>query len=212
MALEQLERGNRVVVATGNPGKLREFQSLLGQDWALVAQSEFGIDPVEETGATFAENALIKARHAAGLARLPALADDSGLEVDALDGAPGIYSARFAGHRGPGADAANNARLLADLRDLPPGARTARFRCVVVLVRSAEDPDPLFAEGTWEGRIAPAIMGDSGFGYDPLFIDPDTGLSAAQMDADRKNQLSHRGIAVRKLRQALENLPRGFQS
>lgn len=206
MALELLDRSRRIVIATGNPGKLREFQALLGQHWTLIPQSDIGIFAAEENGATFAENALIKARHASGLAKLPAIADDSGLEVDALDGLPGVRSARYAATDGPAGDAANNARLLAELGELPPERRSARFKCVVVFIRHAGDRSPIFAEGAWEGYIAMQPAGGHGFGYDPVFIDSDTGRSAAQIPADQKNRLSHRGVAVRRLRQAMEAL------
>jgi XTP/dITP diphosphohydrolase len=205
MALKPLDGDRQIVVATGNKGKLRELRSLLGQQWVLIPQSDLGISPVAETGTTFAENALIKARHASGLADMPAIADDSGLEVDALDGAPGIRSARYSGATGE-VDAANNARLLAELGDLPEAKRSARFRCVVVFIRCAGDPDPVFAEGAWEGHIASQPAGDSGFGYDPIFIDAGTGLSAAQMPPNQKNGLSHRGGAVRRLSRAMDAL------
>jgi XTP/dITP diphosphohydrolase len=196
----------KIVLATGNKGKLREIQSLLGEAWQLIPQSEFGIEPAEETGATFVENALIKARHAAGIAKLPAIADDSGLEVDALGGAPGIRSARYAGTDGD--DEANNRKLLAELGDIAPVDRSARFRCVVVYVRGPDDPDPLMVEGAWEGHIADAPAGLNGFGYDPLFVDAGSGQTGGQLGADRKNRLSHRGLAVRQLRSALEALNR----
>jgi len=190
-----------VVLATGNAGKVREFQALLGPEFAVRPQSEFGVVPVEETGDTFLANALLKARHAARLTGLPALADDSGLEVDALGGEPGVQSARYAG---PGADdAANNARLLAALRGVPDAARTARFRCVLVWVDGPDDELPLVAEGAWEGRILPAFRGSGGFGYDPLFLDPETGLAAAQLSAEAKNARSHRGGALARLKSLL---------
>lgn len=187
----------RVVLATGNPGKLRELQKLLGDSVSLTPQSEFGIQSIDETGETFTENALLKARHASGLAGLPAIADDSGLEVDALDGAPGIRSARYAGEES--GDEENLNRLLDELSGVAAEDRTARFRCVMALVRDADDPEPLIAEGAWEGRIATEACGDSGFGYDPVFLDADSGVTAAQLSAADKNLRSHRGVATRQL-------------
>ncbi|MBM4221405.1 MAG: non-canonical purine NTP pyrophosphatase, partial [Gammaproteobacteria bacterium] len=157
----------KLVLASNNPGKLREFQQLLGAPWQLLPQAALGVGPVAETGTSFLENALLKARHAAAATSLPALADDSGIEVDALRGAPGVRSARYAG---PGAsDADNNAKLLAEMAGVPEGQRTARYRCCLVFVRDAQDAAPLVAEGVWEGRIAGACQGSGGFGYDPLF-------------------------------------------
>lgn len=192
-----------VVLATANAGKVREFQALLRPKWRVRPQSDFGVEPIEETGATFLANALLKARHAARLTGLPALADDSGLEVDALAGEPGVWSARYAG---PGADdAANNAKLLGALRGVPDAKRTARFRCVLVWVNGPEaDVPSLVAEGTWEGRILAAPRGRSGFGYDPLFLDPETGLAAAELAPEAKNARSHRGRALVRLLSLLE--------
>jgi XTP/dITP diphosphohydrolase len=197
-----------LVVATGNPGKLQEFRALLADTpFDLRSLGELGIASPEENGATFLENALLKARHAAaaGLPGAPggcaAIADDSGLEVDALGGAPGIFSARFAG---AGADdAANNAKLLNALSGIPAGQRRARYRCALVFVAGAEDPVPVIAEGTWEGCILEAPRGSGGFGYDPYFWLPDLGLTAAQLDPEEKNRLSHRGMAMRALRHRL---------
>jgi len=188
----------KVVLATANPGKQREFAALLAtRGFELVLQSELGIPAVEETGKSFVDNALLKARHAAAHARLPALADDSGLEVDALDGRPGIHSARFAG---PGAtDEQNNAALLAALANVPPERRTARYRCVLALVRNATDPCPLIAQGSWEGRIVLDPAGTGGFGYDPHFAPHGFGCTAAQLSPALKNALSHRGAALREL-------------
>ncbi|HEU4529798.1 MAG TPA: RdgB/HAM1 family non-canonical purine NTP pyrophosphatase [Steroidobacteraceae bacterium] len=190
----------RVVLATGNRGKLREFAALLAPlGIALERQSAFGIDPVEETGRTFAENALLKARHAAGASGLPALADDSGLEVQALGGRPGVYSARFAG---PDASDADNVRkLLEEMRGVE--ARAARFRCVLAFVRTADDAAPLICEGAWAGHIAQAPAGEQGFGYDPVFAVPGLGLTAAQLAPERKNALSHRAQALARLVAAL---------
>ncbi len=185
----------RVVLATGNAGKLREFSALLAPlGWEVVSQASLGIAPAAETGNTFEANALLKARHAAAAARLPALADDSGIEVDALGGRPGVFSARYAG---PDADdAANNTLLLAELSGRPEGARTARYRCVIAFVRSADDAAPLLARGAWEGRIATTARGSGGFGYDPLFIPRGLDITAAQMDPAAKNAVSHRGQAL----------------
>jgi XTP/dITP diphosphohydrolase len=191
-----------LVLASGNSGKLAELRELLGDDrFVLHAQSEFGIADAEETGLTFVENALIKARHAARATGLPALGDDSGLCVDALDGAPGLYSARYGGVHGD--DARNISRLLEALQGVPDAARTARFHCVIVVLRSADDPRPIIAEGSWEGRILSAPRGDRGFGYDPVFLDPENACSAAELDPAIKNLISHRGRALAALRQRL---------
>lgn len=192
----------KLVLASSNAGKLAELRDLLGDARIeLHAQSEFGVADAEETGLTFVENALLKARHAARATGLPALGDDSGLCVDALDGAPGLYSARYAG--GHGDSGANIAKLLAALRDVPEAARTARFVCVLAVLRHAEDPQPLIAEGVWEGRILDAPRGSGGFGYDPVFFDPARAMGAAELDAALKNRISHRGIALARLRDAL---------
>jgi XTP/dITP diphosphohydrolase len=187
----------RVVLATGNPGKAREIQALLGPGWSVVLQGECGVVPVEETGATFIENALLKARHAARVAGLPAIADDSGLEVDALGGAPGVRSARYAGPRASDAD--NLDRLLAELADVPDPRRSARFRCAMVYVSRADDPQPLIGEGVWEGRITRTPRGIAGFGYDPVFEEATGGRTAAELPASIKNQRSHRAMAWRSL-------------
>jgi XTP/dITP diphosphohydrolase len=189
---------NKIVLASGNKGKLREFNQVLGQmDVEVVPQSDFNVSDADETGLSFVENAILKARHAAQITGLPALADDSGLEVDALQGAPGIYSARFSG---PGAtDADNNDKLLELLKDLPAENRTARFRCLLVFMRHAEDPTPLICQGTWEGQILTEARGDNGFGYDPLFLIPELDKASAQLPPEQKNVLSHRGQAVAEL-------------
>lgn len=189
----------RIVVATGNAGKLVELRDLLGDcGLELVAQGELGIGDVEETGASFVENALIKARHAARRSGLPTLADDSGLLVDALDGAPGLHTARYAG---PGASAADNiGKLLGALRDVPEPLRGARFHACVVLLRHGDDPLPLIATGDWHGRILDAPRGAGGFGYDPVFLDPERGQGAAEMPEALKNRISHRGRAIAALR------------
>jgi XTP/dITP diphosphohydrolase len=186
----------RVVLASGNPGKLREFADLLeGRGLELSAQSDLGIEPPPETGQTFLENALIKARNAARLAGLPAIADDSGIEVDALDGAPGIYSARYAGEGA--SDAENLDKLLRSLDGVPDARRGARYRCVIVFVRDAEDARPLIGEGTWEGSITAAPRGLGGFGYDPAFVPAGETRTAAEMTAAEKHAVSHRGQAMR---------------
>jgi len=188
----------RVVLASGNPGKLREFAALLAPfRFELVPQSEFGIHPATESGTTFIENALLKARHAARHARLPALADDSGIEVEALGGRPGVWSARFAGEGA--SEEANLRLLLAELAGVPEGWRQARYQCVIVWVRSVADQAPLIAHGTWEGRIAHAARGQGGFGYDPVFIPLGEPRSAAEMTPAEKNAVSHRGQALRAL-------------
>jgi len=191
----------RLVLASGNAGKLAELRALLEDRFDLRAQSEFGIEDIEETGLTFIENALLKARHAARTTGLPALADDSGLCVDALEGAPGLYSARYAGTHGDAA--ANIAKLLHELDGVPEARRGAHFHAVVVLLRHADDPRPLVAEGTWHGRILEAPRGDAGFGYDPVFLDPEAGRSAAELEPALKHRLSHRGRALARLREAL---------
>jgi XTP/dITP diphosphohydrolase len=193
---------NEWVIASSNAGKLSELCELLaGLDLRLHTQSEFGVSDADETGLTFVENAILKARHAARATNLPALGDDSGLCVDALDGAPGLYSARYSGVHGDAA--ANIAKLLHALRDLPESRRTARFVCVLALLRHADDPQPLIAEGVWEGRILDAPRGSGGFGYDPVFFDPERGIGAAELDAVVKNRISHRGRALAILRQKL---------
>ena len=185
----------RIVLASGNPGKLAELRALLaGHGCEVLAQEELGIAAPVEDGDDFRANALIKARHAAAASGLPAIADDSGLEVDALGGRPGVHSARYAGPAASAAD--NNQRLLAELADVPPQRRSARFRCVLACVRDAGDPTPLIAEGAWEGWIATAPRGAGGFGYDPLFIGVADGRTAAELPVAEKNRLSHRGQAL----------------
>lgn len=193
---------DRLVLATGNAGKLREMREILAP-WRVDvrALSEFTADSAEETGLTFVENALLKARFAARVAGLPAIADDSGLEVDALHGAPGIYSARFAG---PAADdASNNALLLRELAAVDAAGRTARYRCAMAFLRWPADPAPVIAQGAWEGRIGHSARGTGGFGYDPLFFVDDGARTAAELDPAEKNQRSHRGQALRGLVAAL---------
>lgn len=190
----------RIVVASGNPGKLAEFARLFaGSGIACVPQGELGVDDVEETGATFIENALLKARHAAQATGLPALADDSGLCVDALDGAPGLYSARYAGT--PPDPAANIARLLRELEGVPDARRGAHFHCTLALLRHPADPRPLVVQGEWHGRVLHAPRGAGGFGYDPAFVpDEHPDRTMAELDPAEKDAISHRGRAVRELR------------
>lgn len=191
----------RIVLASNNKGKLRELGELLAdQDIQVLPQGAFNIPEALEDGLSFVENAIKKARNAAAHSGLPAIADDSGLEVDALNGAPGIYSARYAGD---GGDAANNAKLLEALQDVPDTQRSARFQCVMVYMRHAEDPTPLICQGTWEGRILHQPRGDNGFGYDPLFFVENENASAAELSAEVKNAQSHRGQALRALLLAL---------
>ena len=185
----------RVVLATGNPGKLREMRAILaGHGLEVVAQADLGIAPPAEDGDSFVANALLKARHAAKVANLPVIADDSGIEADALGGRPGIHTARYAG---PEADEhANNAKLLMELAGVPDEKRTARYRCAMVFLREAGDPAPIIAETTWEGRIGLERCGTGGFGYDPLFIVEGGSITAAEMPAEEKNRVSHRGRAL----------------
>ncbi|WP_163557964.1 XTP/dITP diphosphatase [Halomonas sp. NO4] len=202
-----MNAGNRLVLASANSGKLREFNQLLVPLGVRVQpQADFGVGDVEETGLTFVENALLKAREASRVSGLPALADDSGLEVDALNGQPGIYSARYAGE--PRSDARNNAKLLEALAAVPVAARRARYWCVLVLLRHAEDPVPLIVQRSWKGEISSEPRGDGGFGYDPLFWLPDQGKTAAQLAAEEKNRLSHRGRALQALLAAMQETAR----
>ena len=197
----------QIVLASSNPGKVREINRLLG-DLGLNAhpQSDYGVEDAEETGLTFVENAIIKARNAARHTGLAAIADDSGLEVDALNGAPGIYSARYAG---PGAsDRANLEKLLQELQGIAATGRSARFQCLMVYLRHAGDPTPLICQGTWEGSILFEPRGENGFGYDPVFYVPTHDCSSAELDADLKNSLSHRGQALRQLAAALRQTSR----
>lgn len=195
--------GRQFVLASGNAGKLTEINSMLeGAGIEVRPQSDFGLDGVDETGLTFIENAILKAREASRASGLPAIADDSGLEVDALDGAPGVKSARFAGE-GAG-DEANNQLLLERLADVPAQDRGARFRCVMVCLRHPEDPAPVVCEGVWEGSIATQPSGSGGFGYDPLFLPAGLDRTAAMLEGPEKNRLSHRGQALRRMVAALE--------
>ena len=196
----------KVVLASGNPGKLRELAQLLAPHGIrMLPQSAFGLETPPETGTTFRENALLKARYASHRTGLPALADDSGIEVDALQGRPGVYSARYAGEGA--SDAQNLEKLLAELQSVPDGARAARYRCVMALVRGAHDPQPLLAEGTWQGQILRAPRGTGGFGYDPVFLPDGLDQTAAELPPAQKNALSHRGQALRALAARAGELP-----
>lgn len=189
---------SRLVVATGNPGKVREIKALLdGVKVELVTQKELGVDDAIEDGLSFAENSLIKARHAARITGLPSLADDSGIVVDALQGAPGIRSARYAGENATDAD--NNAKLLATLAQMPNATRSARFFCAAVYVAFADDPCPIIAQASWEGEIIDTPRGDNGFGYDPLFVIKGDTRTSAQLPTADKNRISHRAQAVKAL-------------
>ena len=199
----------KVVLASGNRGKLREIERILSEfGIAVVPQSEYGVSDADETGTTFVENALIKARHAVTATGLPAIADDSGIVVDALDGRPGVYSARYAGPDADDND--NNKRLLAELEGVPDEQRGAAFHCVVCFVMpDGDEPgerEPVIAEGEWRGRILRAPRGEGGFGYDPLFLVPELGCSSAELDADEKNSRSHRGKALKELARQLREL------
>ena len=188
----------KIVLASGNKKKVAELQLLLEPlNITIVPQSELNISDADETGLTFVENAIIKARHAAKLSGLPAIADDSGIEVDALHGKPGIYSARFAGV--PSNDENNNRLLLEKLKNLPEADRTARFQCVLVYMKHAEDPTPIICQGAWEGRILKTLQGQNGFGYDPLFYVPTHHCSSAELSAEEKSLISHRAQAMQQL-------------
>jgi XTP/dITP diphosphohydrolase len=192
----------KLVIASGNRGKLAEIREILaGSGMEPITQSELGIGDAAETAATFVENALLKARHAARLSGLPALGDDSGLCVDTLGGAPGLHSARYAGAHGD--SAANIAKLLAALDGVEDPSRTAWFHCTIVLLRAPDDPAPLIAGGRWHGRILREPRGQRGFGYDPVFFDPSLGRSAAELEPAVKNRISHRGRALARLRELL---------
>ena len=193
----------KIVLASNNKGKVREFGDMLSSlNMEVIPQATFNIEDADETGLTFVENAIIKARHASAIAGLPAIADDSGLEVDALKGAPGIYSARYSGEGAT--DEKNLLKLLEALKDVAEEKRTARFQCVLVYMRHAEDPTPLICQGTWEGIISTEAHGENGFGYDPIFYVPTHNCSSAQLSADVKNTLSHRAQALNKLLNTLK--------
>ncbi len=187
-----------LVLASSNKGKLKEIKNILADiNLTVIPQSEFNIVDVEETGLSFVENSILKARHASQVTGLPAIADDSGLEVDALDGAPGIYSARYAGETAT--DQQNVEKLLNELKDIPDHLRTARFQCLIVFMRHAKDPTPVIAQGYWEGKILLTARGTRGFGYDPVFWVADHKCSAAELTAEHKNRISHRAKALQKL-------------
>lgn len=197
----------RLVLASSNAGKLAELRDLLGDTGIeLVAQTDLGVEDIEETGSTFVENALLKARHAAAVTGLPALADDSGICVDALGGAPGLYSARYAGQHGDAQ--ANIDKLLAALKDVPDAQRGAHFYAVIVLLRHAGDPRPIIAEGIWHGRILHQRQGERGFGYQPVFYDTEYDVSAGEIDDALKNRVSHRARALAALRERLPEVAR----
>ncbi|WP_455380903.1 RdgB/HAM1 family non-canonical purine NTP pyrophosphatase [Acidihalobacter prosperus] len=203
MSVSLLKGIERIVLATGNPGKVDELNALLADSGIdILAQTHFGIPEAKETGLSFIENALIKARNASLHTGLPAIADDSGLEVDALNGAPGIYSARYAGNAAN--DEHNNRKLLAVLEGLPPHLRSARFKCVMVFLRHPGDSSPIVAKGEWKGSILTMPAGNGGFGYDPIFNVAETNCSAAELDAAKKNRISHRGQALRALLAAMK--------
>ncbi len=185
-----------IVLASGNPGKIREFQAMLPSSH-IRPQSHYQVPEIAETGTTFVENAIIKARQAASHTGLPALADDSGLVVDGLNGAPGVISARYAGVNASDRD--NLDKLLTEIQSVPDDQRSARFVCIIVLMRHADDPLPIIAEGVWEGRICDRVQGENGFGYDPVFWLPEFQCTSAQLSPEKKNALSHRGQALKKL-------------
>jgi len=190
----------KIVLASGNQGKLREFSAMFTEHFSgagveLIPQTELGVSDADETGLSFVENAIIKARHACEVTGLPALADDSGIEVDALQGAPGIYSARYSND----GDQGNNAKLLKELTGVPEEKRTARFQCVLVYMRHAKDPTPQVFQGSWEGKILSEPSGSEGFGYDPVFFVPSENCSAADLSKEQKNKISHRGQAIQQL-------------
>ncbi|SQI35699.1 dITP/XTP pyrophosphatase [Leminorella richardii] len=192
----------KVVLATGNPGKVRELANLLGDfGFDVIAQTDLGVDSAEETGLTFIENAIIKARHAAQVTGLPAIADDSGIAVDAIGGAPGIYSARYAGV--DASDTENLNKLLETLKDIPEGQRQAQFHCVLVYMRHAEDPIPLVFHASWPGEVLFSPAGKGGFGYDPIFYIPELNCTAAELSHEHKSKISHRGQALSMLLDAL---------
>ena len=192
----------KVVLATGNKKKVEELNALLADlNYAVVPQSEFNVESVPETGTTFVENAIIKARHAARITGLPAIADDSGIEVDALLGRPGVYSARYAGE--DASDQDNLEKLLEEMNGVPPVLRTARYWCVLVYMRHADDPTPIICQASWEGSLATEPSGENGFGYDPIFYLPEYGCTSAELSMEEKNKISHRGKALRAIKDEL---------
>jgi len=200
---------NKIVLASGNKGKIREFQAMFNDlGLNIVPQTELGVGDVPETGTTFVENAIIKARHAAQITGLPAIADDSGIEIDYLNGAPGIYSARFSGdENGIGAtDEKNNLKVLASLKGVPKELRTARYQCILVFMQHAADPTPIICQAAWDGIIMEEEVGENGFGYDPLFWVPDFEMSSAQLSPEQKNKISHRAKALELLHKEMEKV------
>ncbi|MBX9705576.1 MAG: RdgB/HAM1 family non-canonical purine NTP pyrophosphatase [Gammaproteobacteria bacterium] len=198
-----MQETKKIVLASSNSGKLREFEALFqGTGWQIVPQGQYQVSDAEEIGLTFIENALLKARHASQVTGLPAIADDSGVVVDALGGAPGIYSARYAGTHGD--REANCAKLLTAMADVPQGQRHARFYCCLVYLRNAQDPMPLIAQATLEGEIVTTPRGENGYGYDPLLWLPERGCTVAELSATEKNQISHRGKALQQLLQLMQ--------
>ncbi len=202
MTCSALEYKSEVVLASGNPGKIKEIQAILAEH-PIVLQSAFNVEECDETGTTFVENALLKARNASLHCNLPAIADDSGLVVDALYGAPGVVSARYAGLKATDQD--NIDKLLYEMKDVPGHLRTARFVCIIVYVEHANDPCPVIAQGVWEGRILDQAVGENGFGYDPVFWVPEQNCASAELSAEVKNSLSHRGQALRQLTNLLNS-------
>jgi XTP/dITP diphosphohydrolase len=198
-----MSKYRQIVLASDNPGKLREIKKILTNlPYEIISQTEFAVPKLQETALTFVENAILKARHASKHTQLPAIGDDSGLEIDALHGEPGIYSARYAG---PDAISQNNiAKVLLKLRNIPKEKRSTRFQCVIVFLKHTKDPAPIIAQGTWEGSILFQVQGKNGFGYDPIFYVPTHNCSAAELPIDIKNKLSHRGQALRKLLKELK--------
>jgi XTP/dITP diphosphohydrolase len=192
----------KIILATNNPGKAREFNAMLSSLFEVVSQKDMDVEEVPETGLTFVENALIKARNASEQSGLPALADDSGIVVDALNGEPGIYSARYSGMHGSDED--NTNKLLIEMQDIPERDRTARFWCSIVYVEHANDPTPIIIQRGWEGKILRKCIGKNGFGYDPIFYVPTHGCASAELEPAEKNKISHRGKALKALLQALE--------
>ncbi len=204
-----IKNSRKIVLASGNPGKIREIQAIL-EAHEVVTQADFDVPEADETGTTFVENAIIKARNAARYCNLPAIADDSGLVVDVLNGAPGVISARYAGVEA--SDEENLQKLLAELKNIPEQEKVARFICVIVWLRHADDPLPIIAQGVWEGRILSEPIGENGFGYDPVFWVPEKQCASAELAPEVKNQLSHRGKALHQLKKLMLNLDIGKTS
>ena len=193
----------KIILASNNKGKIREFNTMLSNIYKVVSMSDMGVEEVPEIGLTFVENALIKARNASAQSGLPALADDSGIVVDALNGEPGIYSARYAGNHGD--DEANTQKILDEMADVPDGQRSARFWCAIVFVEHANDPTPIIVQRGWEGEILHEKVGENGFGYDPIFYVPTHKKASAELSPEQKNNISHRGKALKALLKELKN-------